>query len=63
MTLSVAFAGQRGGFALDVSFEAPGRQVTALFGPSGAGKTSVLRAIAGLDRVAGHCRRMQIKCG
>lgn len=32
---------------LDVSFTC-GRGVTALFGPSGAGKTSVLRAIAGL---------------
>lgn len=32
---------------LDVAFEAPGG-ITALFGPSGAGKTSVLRAVAGL---------------
>lgn len=37
-------------FTLDVQFEAPGRGVTALYGPSGAGKTSVLRALAGLDR-------------
>ncbi|MGR3433551.1 MAG: molybdenum ABC transporter ATP-binding protein [Shimia sp.] len=33
--------------ALDVAFEA-GPGVTALYGPSGAGKTSVLRAVAGL---------------
>ena len=39
-------------FRLDVAFEAPGRGVTALFGPSGAGKTSVLRAVAGLDPLA-----------
>lgn len=32
---------------LAVEFEAPGG-ITALFGPSGAGKTSVLRAVAGL---------------
>lgn len=37
------------GFTLDAAFTAPGRGVTALFGPSGAGKTSILRAIAGLD--------------
>lgn len=54
--LSVAFAGRRGGFALDAAFEAPLKSVTALFGPSGSGKTSVLRAIAGLERFAGHCR-------
>jgi molybdate transport system ATP-binding protein len=54
--LSVAFAGQRGGFALDTAFEAPLKSVTALFGPSGSGKTNVLRAIAGLERFAGHCR-------
>lgn len=36
-----------GGAALDLAFEAPGG-VTALFGRSGAGKTSVIRAVAGL---------------
>ena len=39
-----------GDFALDVDFSAPARGVTALFGRSGSGKTSVLRAIAGLVR-------------
>jgi len=41
---------RRGGrnFALEAAV--PARGVTALFGPSGAGKTSCLRAIAGLDR-------------
>lgn len=54
--LSVAISGTNGGFPLDVAFDAPGRGVTILFGPSGSGKTSVLRAIAGLDPVAGSVR-------
>ncbi|TFW35836.1 molybdenum ABC transporter ATP-binding protein [Massilia horti] len=39
-----------GGFSLDVALELPGRGVSALFGHSGAGKTTCLRAIAGLER-------------
>ena len=39
-----------GEFELDVSFTAPARGVTALFGRSGSGKTSVLRSVAGLHR-------------
>lgn len=35
------------GFALDVSFALPKPGVTALFGASGAGKTSIVNAIAG----------------
>jgi molybdate transport system ATP-binding protein len=46
------FRGTLGAFALDVAFEAPMRGVTALFGPSGSGKTSVLRCLAGLQRLA-----------
>ena len=42
-----------GAFHLDVDLHLPGRGVTALFGPSGAGKTTVLRCLAGLQRVAG----------
>ena len=45
VTLRHAFAG----FALDVAFEA-GPGVTALFGRSGAGKTTVVNAVAGLLR-------------
>ena len=41
------------GFSLDVDLDLPGRGVTALFGHSGSGKTLLLRAIAGLERVAG----------
>lgn len=37
-----------GTFALDVAFKIERAGVTALFGPSGAGKTSVINAIAGL---------------
>lgn len=39
-----------GAFRLDIAFEAPARGITALFGRSGSGKTSVLRAVAGLQR-------------
>ena len=53
--MSVAFRGHLGGFELDVAFAAPGRGVTALFGPSGCGKTTVLRCIAGLQRLKGSC--------
>jgi len=49
------FAGRIGGFDLDAAFTAPDSGVTALFGPSGCGKTTVLRCIAGLERLRyGH---------
>jgi len=48
--------GRLGSFELDVEFNAPLRGVTALFGPSGCGKTSVLRSIAGLNRLTGTIR-------
>lgn len=40
------------GFTLDVDLHLPGRGVTALFGHSGSGKTTVLRCVAGLERAA-----------
>ena len=40
----------RGDFVLDVDLTLPGRGVSALFGHSGSGKTTCLRAIAGLER-------------
>ncbi|MDQ0468215.1 molybdenum ABC transporter ATP-binding protein [Labrys wisconsinensis] len=40
---------RRGGFALDVGFQADGG-LTALFGRSGAGKSTVIAAVAGLVR-------------
>ncbi len=44
---------QRGDFALPVDLTLAGRGITAFYGGSGTGKTSLLRAIAGLDRHAG----------
>ncbi|MBR9842757.1 MAG: molybdenum ABC transporter ATP-binding protein [Rhodobacteraceae bacterium] len=49
MTLEVQLRHQFEGFNLDVDFIAP-KGVTALFGKSGAGKTSVVQAVAGLLR-------------
>ncbi|PKO87164.1 MAG: molybdenum ABC transporter ATP-binding protein [Betaproteobacteria bacterium HGW-Betaproteobacteria-12] len=43
------------GFTLDVDLTLPGRGVTALFGHSGSGKTSLLRCLAGLEK-PGHGR-------
>ncbi len=55
--ISCRFTGTFGGFGLDAAFETPAQGVTALFGPSGCGKTSVLRCIAGLQKVHdGYCR-------
>ena len=47
MTLSVAIAHRFGAFSLGVEFRAE-EGITALFGRSGAGKSSVIAAIAGL---------------
>lgn len=47
MSLSVALTHALPGLALDVSFDAP-PGVTALFGRSGSGKTTVVNAVAGL---------------
>lgn len=56
MSLSVRLSHRLGNFLLDVDFEAPAG-VTALFGRSGSGKTSVVNAVAGLLRPgAGHIR-------
>ena len=52
MSLAVRVALRRGDFSLDVDCELPGTGVTALFGRSGGGKTTLLRCIAGLERVA-----------
>lgn len=48
-SLSVALRHRFAGFALDLAFEAP-PGVTALFGRSGSGKTTVVNAVAGLLR-------------
>lgn len=49
--IEVAFRGGLGRFGLDAAFTVPAIGVTALFGPSGCGKTTVLRCIAGLQRL------------
>lgn len=49
MTLSVTLRHRFAGLTLDVAFQAP-PGVTALFGRSGAGKTTVVNAVAGLLR-------------
>jgi molybdate transport system ATP-binding protein len=43
----------RGAFRLDVDLDLPQRGISALFGHSGSGKTTILRAIAGLERASG----------
>lgn len=53
MTLAVSTQMRRGRFSLDVDLSLPAEGVTAFFGRSGCGKTSLIRIIAGLDRVPG----------
>ena len=53
MSVAVALKGRIGALDLDVAFTVAQGQVAALIGPSGAGKTTVLRAIAGLERLVG----------
>jgi len=48
MSVEIAIRHGFGAFTLDVAFKAERGAVTALFGPSGAGKTSVVNAVAGL---------------
>lgn len=52
--LSLSFSGTLGDFSLDAAFDAPMQGVTGLFGPSGSGKTTILRTIAGLQRLPGR---------
>jgi molybdate transport system ATP-binding protein len=55
--LDVNIRKRLGSFALDAAFCGPERGVTALFGPSGSGKSSVVNGLAGLLRPdAGHVR-------
>lgn len=54
--IEVQLSGQRGDFRLDADFNMPASGITAVWGASGSGKTSLLRAIAGLDRIAGTVR-------
>lgn len=47
--LDVEIEGRAGSFAIEAAFSA-GSGITALFGPSGAGKTTILKMIAGMVR-------------
>jgi molybdate transport system ATP-binding protein len=47
--ISARYKMQHGAFTLDVDVTIPMRGVTGVFGESGAGKTSLLRCIAGLE--------------
>ena len=57
MSLSLDVRLHRPSFALEAALEA-GPGVTALFGPSGAGKTTLARIVAGLER--GHTGRVAV---
>ncbi|MCA1973589.1 MAG: molybdenum ABC transporter ATP-binding protein [Caenispirillum sp.] len=48
--LDVSVQRRQGAFAVDAAFSSPAAGVTALFGRSGSGKTSVINMIAGLAR-------------
>jgi molybdate transport system ATP-binding protein len=53
MTIDIAVRHRFAGFELDAAFRVAKPGVTALFGPSGAGKTTIANAIAGLFRPEG----------
>jgi molybdate transport system ATP-binding protein len=54
MNIAAQFRLAYADFALDVDLDLPGRGVSAVFGKSGCGKTTLLRCIAGLERGTGR---------
>ncbi|MFT6408930.1 MAG: molybdate transport system ATP-binding protein [Arenicella sp.] len=50
MSLELKLKLEHGDFTLDIEQRLPSQGVSAIYGPSASGKTSVLRAIAGLDK-------------
>jgi molybdate transport system ATP-binding protein len=54
--IDVRLHGALGAFTLDVEFTVPAEGITVVRGRSGSGKTSLLRAMAGLERMTGHVK-------
>ncbi len=50
MSIKARFNLHHNNFILDIDIEIPSQGVTAIFGDSGCGKTTLLRSIAGLER-------------
>lgn len=51
MSIDIDVTARRGGFVLEARFRIERPGITALFGPSGAGKTTLIHAVAGLEKV------------
>ena len=49
-------------FGLDIDIDMPGQGITAIFGESGSGKTSLLRCIAGLEKNASGSLNVNGEC-
>ena len=54
MSIAAKFRLAWPGFTLEVDLDLPGQGVSAVFGHSGCGKTTLLRCIAGLERGSGR---------
>jgi molybdate transport system ATP-binding protein len=52
-TIDIRLTLPRADFTLSVDLQLPGRGITVIYGASGSGKTSLLRAVAGLERPNG----------
>src|SRR5690606_9103322 len=52
--IDISLDGALGNFRLEVDISLPMHGISVLFGPSGCGKTSVLRSVAGLNRIPGR---------
>lgn len=50
-SINARFMVERHNFSLDLQLKLPGQGVSALFGASGSGKTTCLRAMAGLEKL------------
>jgi molybdate transport system ATP-binding protein len=57
-TIDARFRGSLGSFTLDIELNVPGSGITAIVGESGCGKTTLLRCIAGLEKIRGGFLRV-----